>query len=117
MIKYDYRTISDDKHKVLQSLFDKVITKLDQVLRDDNINKSDSLKADLENALRVFKIGKDNFSKDEFRMKLFDKPPSKRGGIGLSRGFGEILMALPPEPWIDELLDAVYEIERYYSQM
>lgn len=43
-----------------------------------------------------------------------------RPGHGLSRGFGEILGGcFPPEDkyWIDEILDAVYAIEKYYREM
>jgi len=48
-----------------------------------------------------------------------DRPKEKRGGFGLSRGFGEFLLALPKEDeyWADEILDVVYAIEDYYRKM
>ncbi len=48
-----------------------------------------------------------------------NRPKEKRGGFGLSRGFGEFLLALPKEDeyWADEILDAVYAIENYYREM
>jgi hypothetical protein len=47
------------------------------------------------------------------------KKKLKRGGFGLSRGFGEFLYALPKddEEWSDEVMDAVRKIERYYRSM
>lgn len=42
-----------------------------------------------------------------------------RPGLGLSRGFGEFLRALPPEDkyWADEIMDAVHKIEDYFRNM
>ena len=46
-------------------------------------------------------------------------PKHKRGGLGLSRGFGEFLRALPKEDehWASEIMDDVHKIENYYREM
>jgi len=46
-------------------------------------------------------------------------PPGKRGGFGLSRGFGEFLYALPKEyeSLVDEIMEAVRKIEHYFASM
>lgn len=43
-------------------------------------------------------------------LPCLDKPPAKRPGIGLSRGFGEFECG-------SEVLDAVYNLEDYYHSM
>ena len=52
-------------------------------------------------------------------LERLNRTKEKRGGFGLSRGFGEFLLALPKEDeyWADEILDAVYAIEDYYREM
>jgi hypothetical protein len=43
-------------------------------------------------------------------LPFMEKPPTKRPGIGLSRGFGEFECG-------DEVMEAVRKLERYYHSM
>lgn len=53
-----------------------------------------------------------DFRNDALKKELpfMDRPPAKRPGIGLSRGFGEFECG-------SEVLDAVYKLEDYYHSM
>lgn len=53
---------------------------------------------------------------EQLFLERLTTPSEKRGGFGLSRGFGEFLCAIE-EDWVDEILDAVYKIEEYYRKM
>jgi hypothetical protein len=75
---------------------------------------------DLNMGLNNLYAGIKNFREDsEFFLKLLKRDKHKRGGFGLSRGFGEFLRALPKEDeyWASEIMDAVHAIEDYYRSM
>lgn len=75
---------------------------------------------DLEMGLRNLDGGINLLSTNQqWFLERLNRTKEKRGGFGLSRGFGEFLLALPKEDeyWADEILDAVYAIENYYQEM
>lgn len=75
---------------------------------------------DLKHGLEVLKGGYKRVEGEGIKglkEDLIKYPKGKRPGIGLSRGFGEFLYALPEEPWIDEIMDAVKRIEEYWRNM
>ncbi len=76
----------------------------------------EDLNIGLDNLTGRIKLLSDNI---EWFKLVLSRQNHKRGGFGLSRGFGEFLLAMPKEDeyWVDEILDAVYAIEDYYRSM
>ena len=52
---------------------------------------------------------------EQLLLERLSTPSIKRGGFGLSRGFGEFLWQ--GADWQNEIMDAVHKIERYYRDM
>jgi hypothetical protein len=118
MAQFDYRIIPEEKHEHLNILFSHAINLLEcriRIMKEQKSNYS-SLIDDLDKGLENLKVGQYNFQTERGKRILFKKPPQKRGGLGLSRGFGEVLGNIR-EPWVEELMDSIYTIERYYRNM
>lgn len=85
-----------------------------------NDPEKQALVSDLKHGLEILEKGTQR-RKDEgiakFAEHLKKYPRDKRPGLGLSRGFSEFLYTLPDEPWIDEIMNAVRKIERYYASL
>jgi hypothetical protein len=77
---------------------------------------------DLRNGLSVLEAGYERVKKEGSKgleQNLIKHPKGgkrARPGLGLSRGFGEFLLAIDEE-WTNEVLDAVYAIEDYWRKM
>ena len=95
-------------------------------LQDEDKIKNKDLINKLKYGLGVLERGKQNsiqwgIDNDEDRgiigyMERF--PRGRRGGIGLSRGFGELLCQFGPEcVWKDEIMNAIDKIEDYHADM
>jgi len=71
---------------------------------------------DLRNGLDVLECGRKN-KKDNFDWlsSVLKIPKEKRGGFGLSRGFGEFLWKA--DAWQREIMNAIHKIEDYYRNM
>lgn len=115
--KFDYKTISQSHHNEMQLLFDKAINLIIRRIEFLKQNsESEYLIHELEHGAQLLKKGKENFANEEFKKSFFDMPSVMRGGLGLSRGFGEILYPIKEE-WADEIMAAVRAIEKYFNEM
>ena len=114
--KFDYKTIPQERHDKMQFLFEQAI---ELILRRIETLKKNSgnefLIKELTHGVDLLKIGKENFSKDEFKKLFFDSPVGKRPGLGLSRGFGEFLWH--GYDWEKEIMAAIDDIENYFRNM
>ena len=86
--------------------------------QDDRIKIVQWLIEDLQKGLGLLQRRKEKIIKDGIEEMIADLERSKRGrrpGLGLSRGFGEILWI--GYDWQDEIMAAIDDIEDYYNNM
>jgi len=95
-----------------------VLNKHIERLKRENPETNKALIADLENGLRVLTVGMEREIKEGVEgliARLESYKPGKRPGLGLTRGFDEIL--LQREDWEGEIMEAVRKIEHYFASM
>ena len=110
-----------EKREELRVLLEKAALIVDRYIekfKDDKeyILVIEDLKRGHSNLVNRSKLFYEN---EELFLSILSEDNHKRGGFGLSRGFGEFLRALPKEDeyWASEIMDAVHAIEDYYRSM
>ena len=95
-----------------------IVQKYIDKFKDDEVHKYriQDLERGLDNLVgRIDSI----YAIDGWIVRHLMRPKNKRGGFGLSRGFGEMMMSYYKEDgdWTDEIMDAVDAVEKYYREV